>query len=56
MLYPLSYGRNEADSVAVTVEMVDRQLEHSRMVTWIRRISARSGLNVGTAMPCARPD
>ena len=26
------------------------------MVAWMRRISARSGLNVGTAMPCARPD
>ena len=36
-------------------KMVDRQLEYPRMVAWMRRISARPGLNVGTAMPCARP-
>jgi hypothetical protein len=31
--------------------MIDRQPEHFRVVAWMRRISARSGLNVVTAMP-----
>src|SRR6476661_1342660 len=30
-------------------------LAHSRMVAQTRRISPGSGLNVDTAMPCARP-
>src|SRR5882757_402362 len=29
---------------------------HPRMVAQTRRISPGSGLNVGTAMPCARPE
>jgi hypothetical protein len=48
-------SRVRADS-ASSLSMIDRQLEHPRLVAWMRRSSARSGLNVDTAMPGTRPD
>jgi len=36
--------------------MIDRQLAHPRLVAWMRRSSAGSGLHVDTAMRCTRPD
>src|SRR5205807_7585855 len=32
------------------------EIPHAWLVAKTRRISPRSGLNVGTAMPCARPE
>src|SRR4051812_34006580 len=36
--------------------MIDRQFAHARLVAQTLRISPGSGLNVVTAMPCARPE